>query len=271
MLVYINNKMVPFISPLIALMLIIVTGCSSNINSNHIKQDLTGEELFEAIFFAKGDLAKELPHINKIANFRDRLDNEQISEINSFQDRIINVILEANSSYFQDFKNSLKTGNHYLIRDMLKESTIKIENIASTILIEDKILNDEIYLKNLIDKMSASSLLDEKFDPSTLSHSELLNYVDNEKLISFAKENEDGQEGDWASPNFIAMAVAAVAAMAAVVLIAANVSMAYNINVFWDRGIEELSDDNEASKIITNQYSIESEQLVGYLANMTIN
>ena len=99
----------------IAFNILLISCTSEGANSNSIndsKTNLTGEDFFNAIYFKRGPLVNEI-YKNELSIFKKekKYADINISEINSFQDKVFNEIKKNNPDFINDFEKSIKSNN----------------------------------------------------------------------------------------------------------------------------------------------------------------
>lgn len=78
-----------------------------------------GEDLFKAIYFLDGDLVEQIPALKNLKSKMDTaLDNVDMSEI--YQD-VLSDIKKENPTFLQELESAVRSDNHYLISNKIKE------------------------------------------------------------------------------------------------------------------------------------------------------
>ena len=106
--------------------------------------DYSSLELFEGIMFIKGKVAKEIPSYAPFVEFMNN--NLEKSEYDRITGLINEEIVKLDPNFLDEFKETITSGDPYLIDDMLKEGR-KIIGIASKKVPE---LEDQIDLASFI-------------------------------------------------------------------------------------------------------------------------
>lgn len=90
-------------------------------------EQLSGDLLFESIFFGSEDLNIDIDHINKVREFRNTLSQDELSSLDRFSGLVVAKIAKKDNSYFTSFKNDLYSKDHYRIKNALETAGSKIE------------------------------------------------------------------------------------------------------------------------------------------------
>ena len=96
-------------------------------NSNY-----SGEELFEGIFFLKGEVAQILPEIAEKSNLRNLMDRQQKKDFLIIQQMVTKQIKQKHPSFFTNFKKDLESKNHQKILSALENGANLIAEIVNS-------------------------------------------------------------------------------------------------------------------------------------------
>lgn len=109
-----------------------------NDNPEIDKASYTDEEVFKGVMFLEGPVANKMEDFKDL-NFRSFVtDKSQIEEIINFQNEIIKRVKSSDPNYLSDFRKKIGSGDYYLIRSTISETSATISNIAYEISNIDK-------------------------------------------------------------------------------------------------------------------------------------
>lgn len=112
-------------------------------------QELTGEEIFNGIFFSTGRLKDKIPQLRKNYDFlAEFLNPEEMQAYLDSHREIISLIKKKNPNAFEDFKQATSSGSHHIIIKAIKDMTQNLVEVQQELL---QTLNekDELAMKNL--------------------------------------------------------------------------------------------------------------------------
>ena len=99
----------------------------------------SGEQLFEGIFFAHGEVVEHIPEIKANMNLRDWMNSNELREFSQLRKKTIKLIKQNNSGFFNRFRKNIQSGSHLLVKQEIEYA--------------GKVLSDAIYeIKELEDE-----------------------------------------------------------------------------------------------------------------------
>ena len=221
-----------------------------NISTEHTKQEFTGREVFKSLFFADGQLTKEIPVLANSYDFKSFLSDEELIAYRDNQNKILDHIDANNSTFFESFQTEMYSGDFNRIKSAILEgSTIFYSSILEASNVEKIDLeNSELYAENNgIGKIT-------KFD------------AEGRKIIDLALEQnyklENPDDTFFFTVGIAVVAVSVVANVSVVINVAvaanavaiANATFTENVNVSPPDPPEE--DSRSAKNMILDEVSI---------------
>lgn len=113
---------------------VVLVSCDSQTES--VKPSLaaySGKELFEGLMFAKGEVASAIPELKREIVTRASISGELLDDIDKVEDNMIKIIEAKNPDYFDNFKASITSGKHILIKRTLSEGEEVMLDAVQTI------------------------------------------------------------------------------------------------------------------------------------------
>ena len=123
-----------------------------------LKKKFSGEELFQGIFFARGEVSDKLPEVKKIIGDKMAgLTAEQRRELFNSEDQITAEIKKENPILFEDFKSKIESHNYALVQKGIEEMRNAI--IESSYNLNHTSVADKNRFKEAMKSGNANSLL----------------------------------------------------------------------------------------------------------------
>lgn len=203
----------------------LLTNCDQDDTINYVDNKPSGEELFKAIFFLEGDLAKRISYYQPILAQMDEFEKKHPEIIKSKSQKInyfIELIKKNDNAYFNNLKNSIESKDVKKVESSILQGGDLIKAVA------------------IIDysKMNSSDVLD-KYDFS--NKNDLKTFLKNNEKTYEKLLNDDENSIQNINPNkeaclFPYAVVAAVVweAAAAVNVVAIATAVAITKAAFWD-------------------------------------
>ncbi|MEJ5049614.1 hypothetical protein WH221_07225 [Chryseobacterium culicis] len=122
--------------------------------SSKMAQEYSGEELFEGIFFAYGDFAKNIESHKEIVEKVNAAPADQKDLFNKRFSNFVKSVKTKDADYFENFKKEILSGDNSNIQNAIKNGSIHIYENVAIILPEfqpimDKLEQDE-ELQNMV-------------------------------------------------------------------------------------------------------------------------
>lgn len=90
------------------------------------KKNYSGENLFRSVFFAEGDFAKKIGMLKEMSELLESTEAKERLEFNTKVDALFVKIRQENPHFFENFKDKITSGNHFLIQDALNSGSLEI-------------------------------------------------------------------------------------------------------------------------------------------------
>ncbi|MEQ9426443.1 MAG: hypothetical protein RJQ09_18620 [Cyclobacteriaceae bacterium] len=174
----------------------IVTACEDDVESS---KDLSitnyvysGEDIFQAVFFADGKVVELIPDLKNNINLKDFLKtDEYLHEYRDIQNAIINHIKAEKPHFFSEFKSRMTSGDHVLILQTIQSTYPHIQDAILQIFDSD--LNLDLIKKRdqLNEIISKDENLMALLEKESISIDELQQAFDNSDLRDVLLANND--------------------------------------------------------------------------------
>lgn len=105
-----------------------ITSCGSSKKNKIFK----GEELFKGIFFGAGDFAKSIPQYEDLIRLNASLSAEERTEFERVQNYVVENISRDNEKFFNEFSETIQSGDQVKIRELLQTSATKVQQHLNT-------------------------------------------------------------------------------------------------------------------------------------------
>ncbi|WP_282055428.1 hypothetical protein [Maribacter luteus] len=195
----------------------------------------SGEELFYGIFFSKGEVAEMIPVVRNSQTFHEVAkyieEVEGAEEFDKATSSIIKSIQEKNQTYFADFAQKIKSGNHLLIKDALLEGADLLYNTSVDIFLS------ELGKQELEELANGINISDHLNADGSVNYESLKEVISSNK-INEAITNESKALCAVLGPVFVAVAYLLVVHAASV---ASYVYLAWVYNSYSAIEVSELS------------------------------
>lgn len=224
---------------------------NSSVDNSNSKNQLTGEQLFKSVMFGTGEFAKTVPTLAEVNNKYASITPEQKIQIESRIDELVSSIKTENSSFFNDFKMQIVSGNHNEIKNALESASIEIADRLEILVpgfnkIKSTIEQDIAQGNFITDKKIDSKRIEEK----------------SEEYTNLLKENFVSTPEESLAPCSWAVVCVAYFAVAVhnTAAVTANIAVALNV---W-KWLAITSSDSVESNL--NKNSLQVEILINELA-----
>lgn len=120
-------------------------------------EKLTGEEIFRGIYFFEGDVPDMIPSMDSASTkaFIENLDQDIKDNLADFKQELVTKIQANNSTFFNDFKRDITSGNHFKIKEALDKSMFEYEKVIMSYSeindVVDEFENSNIQYEDFID------------------------------------------------------------------------------------------------------------------------
>jgi hypothetical protein len=187
------------------------TGCTKeqilNPNGNRSEIKYSGEELYEGIFFAKGEVAEAIPTIKNSSSYFQvhQLSQKSAKSMDNQMTEVMNEIETKNPNYFDEFKESIATQDHLIIEETLKDATELLYETSIDMYLSEQ---DQSDLKEIVEGIDLNNHLNSNGS---------INYESLSKEITkdFKVDNNEKAACVFAGVVFVAAAYVLVAHAAA--------------------------------------------------------
>lgn len=92
---------------------------------------LTGEDIFRGIYFFEGSIPEMIPSMESESakTFIENLDDDIKQNLEDFKQELITKIKANNSTFFDDFKRDITSGDHFKVKEALDKSMFEYEKV----------------------------------------------------------------------------------------------------------------------------------------------
>ncbi|MCD9618827.1 hypothetical protein [Chryseobacterium gleum] len=197
----------------------------SNGLSSKMAQEYSGEELFEGIFFAYGDFAKNIPSHKEIVEKINAAPADQKELFNERFSNFVKSVKTKDADYFDNFKKDILSADNSNIQNAIKNGSIHIYENVAVILPEFQPIMDKLEQDEELQNMVAEG--------GEISQEDLNNL--NVKYQKFLAENYDVEMTpcSWAVACFYYAALAVHNTVAVTANLAIAGAVAIYLGVTW--------------------------------------
>ncbi|WP_454045219.1 hypothetical protein [Chryseobacterium sp. Marseille-Q8038] len=193
--------------------------------SSKMAQEYSGEELFEGIFFAYGDFAKNIESHKEIVEKVNAAPADQKDLFNKRFSNFVKSVKTKDADYFENFKKEILSGDNSNIQNAIKNGSIHIYENVAIILPEFQPIMDKLEQDEELQNMVAEG--------GEISQEDLKNL--NVKYQKFLAQNYDVEAipCSWAVACFYYAALAIHNTVAVTANLAVAGAVAIYLGVTW--------------------------------------
>ncbi|WP_258101253.1 hypothetical protein [Marinoscillum pacificum] len=108
-----------YVATVLSVLVLTIQSCNTQ-TKDTVVSNVSGEELFTAIYFLQGPIANQIEFFQGMIEFREEYFNsDQLAALDETRENIISKMKENDPAFFDAFKEMIVSGDHYRINEAI--------------------------------------------------------------------------------------------------------------------------------------------------------